>query len=192
MVSPGRSSVSGGIATPLCLAWYRSAASLLTSASPSVTCWVVCGASALMISNLEQLPPKVPGHSQQLRRTDWRAGSPGRPGRVWPPETLLKKEIRPRGAGPRGLIPSGGVHAKLPQAVAVLRGPGGAVHPDVSPGSGDVQRLVTAVPTGGRVHGGPGRAVGGRLELECGRVSGLPVQDDLADRLGGAEIDLEP
>src|SRR6202020_9959 len=142
MVSPGRSSVSGGIATPVCRAWYRSAASLLTSASLRV----VCGASALLISNLQHRPPKVPGHSQQLRQTVRLAGSPGRPGCVWPPETLLKKEIRPREAGPRGLIPSGDVHAELPQAVAVLRGPGGAVHPDIAPGSGDVQRLVTAGP----------------------------------------------
>src|ERR1700735_1950047 len=57
MVSPGRSSVSGGIATPVCRAWYRSAASLLTSASVRV----VGGAASLMGSNLEQPPPESTG-----------------------------------------------------------------------------------------------------------------------------------
>src|ERR1700761_297290 len=162
MVSPGRSVVSGGIATPVCRAWYRSAASWLTSASVRV----VRGPSALMISNLEQ----------------WSAGRTGGPGsRGWVPRAPGRSAGR-----------SGGVHAELPQAVAVLGGPGGAVHPDVAAGAGDVERLVAAGAGRGGVDRGPVRPVGGRLDLERGRVSGLPVQHDLADGLARSQVDFEP
>src|SRR5712692_4371092 len=43
-----------------------------------------------------------------------------------------------------------------------------------------------------RIDRGPGGAVVGGLDLECLGVGGFPVQDDLADGVGGAEVDLEP
>src|SRR6201996_1377454 len=76
MVSPGRSSVSGGIATRVCRAWYRSAASWLTSASVRV----VGGPSALMGSNLEQPPPESTGPFSAVE-TDRLVGGQPRPAR---------------------------------------------------------------------------------------------------------------
>src|SRR6202012_5353963 len=58
-----------------------------------------------------------------------------------------------------------------------------AVHPDVAVRGGDVERLVAAGPRGGGVDRGPVRVVVGRLDLERGRVGGLPVQHHLADGL---------
>src|SRR5258707_484079 len=81
---------------------------------------------------------------------------------------------------------------ELPQRVPVLGGPGGAVHPDVAAGAGDVEGLGAAGAGGGGVDGGPVRAVGGGLDLEGPGVGGFPVQRDLADGLGRAEVDFEP
>ena len=88
--------------------------------------------------------------------------------------------------------PARAVDLELPQAVAVLGGPGGAVHPDVAAGAGDVQGLGAAGAGGGGVDRGPVRAVGGRLDLERRRVRRLPLQHHLADRRGRAEVHLEP
>ena len=50
------------------------------------------------------------------------------------------------------------VDLELPERVAVLRRPGGAVHPDVAAGAGDVQGLRAAGAGRGRVDRGPGGA----------------------------------
>ena len=80
------------------------------------------------------------------------------------------------GAGAAGEDP------ELPERVAVAGAPGGAVHPDVAAGAGDVQRLGAAGAGGGRVDGRPGGAVGRGLDLEGLAVGALPLQRDLADR----------
>ena len=99
---------------------------------------------------------------------------------------------RGRRGGCRARRRAGGVHPELPQRVAVRGGAGGAVHPDVAAGPGDRQGLGAAGAGGGRVDRGPVRPVGRDLDLERGRVGRLPVQRHLADRLAGAEVDLQP
>ena len=54
-------------------------------------------------------------------------------------------------------LAAAGAHGELPQRVAVRRGPGGAVHPHVAAGAGDVERLRAAGAGRGAVDGGPGR-----------------------------------
>ncbi len=84
------------------------------------------------------------------------------------------------------------VDAELPQRVAVRGGPRGPVHPDVPAGAVDRQGLGAAGAGGSGVDRGPRGAVGRGLDLERGRVGGLPVQGDFADRLARTEVDLEP
>src|SRR3984893_9809683 len=81
---------------------------------------------------------------------------------------------------------------EFPEGVAVLGGAGGAVHADVAAGAGDVEGLVAAGAGGGGVDGCPVGVVGGHLDLERGGVGGFPVEADLADALGRAEVDFEP
>src|SRR5207237_7994284 len=81
---------------------------------------------------------------------------------------------------------------EFPQGVAVLGAAGGAVHADVPAGAGDGEVLGAAGSGGGGVDGGPGGVVRGGLDLEGLAVGGFPVQGDLADGLGGAEVDVEP
>src|ERR1700733_9308480 len=69
---------------------------------------------------------------------------------------------------------------------------GRAVHPDVAAGAGHVESLGAARARGGGVDGGPVRAVGRGLDRERGGVGVLPLQDDLADGLRRAEVDLQP
>ena len=95
------------------------------------------------------------------------------------------------GPGDRGNS-RGRVDLEFPEGVAVLGGAGGAVHADVAAGAGDVEGLVAAGAGGGGVDGCPVGVVGGYLDLEGGGVGGLPVEADLADALGRAEVDFEP
>src|SRR5712691_4201773 len=95
-------------------------------------------------------------------------------------------------AGPAAAC-CGGEGLQLPQGVAVRGGPRRPVHADVAAGAGQAgQRLGAAGARRGRVDGRPGRVVGGRLDLERGRVGRLPVQGHPAERLGGAEVNLQP
>ena len=84
------------------------------------------------------------------------------------------------------------VDLELPQRVPVLGRPRGAVHPHVPAAAGDVVGLVAAGTAGDALEHCPVGAVAGRLQLERGRVRGLPVQLDLGDRGDLAEVDLEP
>ncbi len=86
----------------------------------------------------------------------------------------------------------GAEHLELPERVPVLGRPGGAGQPHVAGGAGDVQRLVAPRARGGRVGGAPGAVVRGELDLVALGVGGLPPQRDLADRGGGAQVDLDP
>ena len=68
-------------------------------------------------------------------------------------------------------------HSETPYPVALAV----RVHPQVAAGAADVERLGAAGAGGGGVDVGPGRRVGRDLDLERGRVRGLPVQHHLAD-----------
>src|SRR6185437_1009439 len=84
------------------------------------------------------------------------------------------------------------VDLELPERIAVLGGPLRAVDAHVPAGAGHVEGLH-ATGTGGRaVDGRPGTAVGRRLDLEGLRVRRLPVEHDLGNGRGDAEVDLQP
>ena len=87
---------------------------------------------------------------------------------------------------------AGAEDLELVQRVAVAGAAGGAVHPDVPARAVDGQRLVAAGGVGGAVDAGPVVAVRGRLDLEGPGVRGLPLQLDLGDGGGGAEVDAQP
>src|SRR5436305_15026906 len=87
---------------------------------------------------------------------------------------------------------SAAVDLEFPEGVAVLGGAGGAVHADVPAGAGDAEVLGSTAAGGGGVDRRPRRVIGGGLDLEGLAVGGLPLQGDLADGLGGAEVDFQP
>src|SRR5215813_2554903 len=91
---------------------------------------------------------------------------------------------RPRVSGP--------VDLELPEGVAVLGCPCRAVHAHVAAAAGDAERLCAAGSGRGGVDRRPVGAVVRGLYLEGLGVRGFPLQDDLADRVRGAEVDLEP
>src|ERR1022692_2202069 len=93
-------------------------------------------------------------------------------------------QVPPPDAGPENPEPY--------QAEADWGARGGAVLAVVGAGAGYGEGLGAAGAGGGGVDRGPGGAVGGGLDLEGLAVGGFPVQRDLADGLGGAEVDFEP
>src|ERR1017187_2572270 len=97
-----------------------------------------------------------------------------------------------RAASLAALACSAAVNLELPEGVAVPGRPLGAIHPDVAAAAADRDGLHASGADGGGVDGRPGRPVVGRLDLEGLGVGGLPVQDDLADDMGGSEVDLQP
>src|SRR6202034_3657121 len=94
-------------------------------------------------------------------------------------------------AGDRG---HGGeaVDVELEDRVTELGGADRAVHADIAGGRGDRERLLAAGAGGRGVDRGPGRVVGGHLDLERGGVRGLPQQAHAADLRRGTEVDLQP
>ena len=107
--------------------------------------------------------------------------------------------VAPEPAGRRGgrgrrrrRLTAAVAHDDLPERVAVRRRPLGHVDAQVTPGAADVERLGAAGAGRGAVDGGPAGSVGGELDLERPGVRRLPGQHDLADLLGGAEVDLDP
>lgn len=97
------------------------------------------------------------------------------------------------GGAVAGLGSAGGAeHLELPDGVAPLRRPVDALQTYVPALAGDRERVGAAVSAGDRAQVGPGAAVGRGLDLVVLAVGRLPVDDDLADRGAGSEVDLQP
>ena len=97
------------------------------------------------------------------------------------------------GVGHRHRVAGAGgrIDLEFVDGVAVLGGADGAVHADIAAAARYVEGLGAAAAGGGRVDAGPGGVVVGGLDLEGLGGGGFPVDGDLADGLGGAEVDLE-
>ena len=140
--------------------------------------WSHCGS----LNALDQRVPVLPSTAADAGRSGvLRRGGGGR---------LVQRGVR--SCRSRRRWSDRAVDLELPERVAVLRRAGRAVHADVAAGAGDVQRLGAAGAGGGGVDRGPGRAVVRGLDLERGGVGRLPLQDDLVDGRGRAEVHLEP
>ena len=99
---------------------------------------------------------------------------------------------RPRGS-PEGLLSAAGaVDLELPQRVAVDGAALGPVDAHVATAPRDAQVVDPPGAGGGGVDGGPARGVARDLDLVGAAEGGLPVEHHARDRVGGAEVHVDP